>query len=196
MIVAAPFVYRASGADAVSCAAQATASALNAALVALGPGAALNPQLNLNAPVPPGVYSVPASADIATTTTSTLNGAGTYVFIIPVSITQNTLSNVSLIGGADPCDVFWSVGAAATLSGNSFPGTVIAGTGVTLNGAVNTVTVNGRVVSLTASVTMPGGFAKTIGGCSAAAAPALPDVAMWGLMGILLAGGVFVLTRH
>jgi hypothetical protein len=66
---------------------------------------------------------------------------------------------VILINGAQAKNVFWQVGSAATIngaSGGTMVGTIIAEQGVTFSTAsYTTLTVlDGRAVSLTASVTM------------------------------------------
>ncbi len=170
--------------------------------------------------VTPGVYDfvggAASTADIAATTTLQLSGNGSYVFRVGTALTANVGSNVVLTNGANPCDVFWLVGTAATISGLNFPGTVIAGAGVTVNSGSNTVNIGangirgGRVISRTASVSHPGTLAITEGGCSGfvpaagptptpapgGPVPALPAAAAWGLLAILLASGAFILSRH
>ena len=67
--------------------------------------------------------------------------------------------SVVLLNGALPKNVFWYVGSAATINGaggGTMVGTIIASSGVTLSTAGNTVQtiLNGRALSLVASVTM------------------------------------------
>ena len=64
-----------------------------------------------------------------------------------------------LAGGAQPKNVFWQVGSAATINaggGGTFVGTIIsqAGADISTAGAAALVTIEGRVISLGASVTM------------------------------------------
>ena len=184
-------------ADAVVCQAQTDAIAASTNLLGQGPGILLPAQLGGTA-LGPGVYSFASSADIATTTTLTLTGAGSYIFLVPSSLTANVLSNVVLIG-VDPCEVFWRVGSSATLNGVNFPGTVIAGAAgggsVTIGTGANLA---GRAVSLTGAVTMPG-TGQTIGGCSSLVAgppvPALPRGLEWVLLAILVGIGAYVVSR-
>ena len=91
-------------------------------------------------------------------------------------LTANVLSNVAFINGADPCEVFWDVGSAATLNGITFVGTVFAGTSVPI-GSGNLI---GRAVALTGNVTLAGPV-NNVGGCSAlAAAPgSRPCLTAW-----------------
>ncbi|CAN5794956.1 hypothetical protein BH23ACT4_BH23ACT4_00400 [soil metagenome] len=68
--------------------------------------------------------------------------------------TTATVSSVSLINGAQACNVFWAVSAAVTMgAGASFAGNVMA-TGEITTGAG--VTVDGRLLSVDAAVTAPG----------------------------------------
>jgi hypothetical protein len=67
--------------------------------------------------------------------------------------------SVILTNGAQAKNVFWQVGTAATINGaggGTFAGTVISQSGVTVSTAGNAavVTVNGRLISLGASVTL------------------------------------------
>jgi Ice-binding-like/IPTL-CTERM motif len=151
-------------ADAVVCQAQIDATAASTNLLGQGPGTVLVAELG-GTTRGPGVYSFASTANIAAGTTFTLSGAGVYIFLVASAITANVGSNVALID-VDPCQVFWRVGSDATLNGDSFPGTVIAGAAgagsVTVGSGANLA---GRAVSLTAAVTMPG-TGQTIGGCS------------------------------
>ena len=67
--------------------------------------------------------------------------------------------SVTLVNGAQAKNVFWQVGSAATINaggGGTMVGTIIAQAGVTFStaGNVTIVTLNGRALSLGASVTM------------------------------------------
>ena len=67
--------------------------------------------------------------------------------------------SVILINGAQAKNVFWQVGTTATINaagGGTMEGTIIASSGVVFSTAanVNVVTLNGRALSLVASVTM------------------------------------------
>ena len=67
--------------------------------------------------------------------------------------------SVILINGAQPKNIFWQVGSAATINGaggGTMAGTIIAPAGITFSSAGNTVitTLNGRAIGLNASVTM------------------------------------------
>ncbi|MCH8493037.1 MAG: ice-binding family protein [Idiomarina sp.] len=67
--------------------------------------------------------------------------------------------SVTLINGAQAKNIFWQVGSAATINaagGGTMKGTIIAQDGVSISTAdnVNIVTLDGRALSLTASVTV------------------------------------------
>ncbi len=129
-----------------------------------------------------GVYDVPAAVTNLTGDL-TLNGDASSVFIFRASSTLITAgtSRVLLTGGVQSCNVFWTVGSAATFDGTTqFVGTVFAQSSVdfTAGGA----TLEGRVIAQTAAIT----FRNTIinnSSCVAAststststAIPTLPD---------------------
>jgi ice-binding like protein len=193
----APFTVH-PAADAVVCQAQIDATTAVNNLNSQGPGSLLPAQLG-GTTVGPGVYSFATSADIAAGggagSVLTLSGAGSYIFLVPTSLTANVLSSIALIG-VDPCEVFWRVGSAATLNGGNFVGTVFAGTSVNI-GSGN---LTGRAVAQTGSVTMAGPV-NSVGGCSALVpgggpVPALPQGAGWALLVVLLSVGVYILSRH
>ena len=157
--VTPPFTNR--GNDGFSIAARAATLTLYNSLVALGGATPILPTLNGQTLVP-GTYSTGAAL-LTNGAPLVLNGAGTYIFQISSSLTTNVGSSVTLIG-ANPCNVFWQVTSLATLDGTTFPGTVVAQSGVRLGtGAVLT----GRALASAAGdVTLAGGNA--VGGCSAA----------------------------
>jgi hypothetical protein len=102
----------------------------------------------------PGVYN--SASSLGLTGTLTLDGennAGS-VFIIQVgsALTTASGSRVSLINGAQACNVFWQIGSSATLGSSSvFAGDIIALTSVSLNDGV---TVNGRTLARNGAVTL------------------------------------------
>ena len=90
------------------------------------------------------------------TGTVTLDAQGdpAAVFIFKAGSTLVTAPNsrVSLINGASPCNVFWQVGASATLDTNTtFVGTIMALTSATL---ATGASVQGRVLARNGSVTL------------------------------------------
>lgn len=167
--VVPPFTTHAN--DGMAIAAQTSVTALYTSLVGAGPCSPLGMQLN-GVMVGPGIYCFSSTADLAATGTLTLNGAGTYIFEVGSALTANVLSNVLLINGADPCDVFWQVTSAATINGTSFAGNIVAQAGVTLGAGTLPlpVTLTGRALATAAGNVTLAGF-DTVGGCSAAETP-------------------------
>jgi hypothetical protein len=103
----------------------------------------------------PGVYDASESL-LLSSGSVTLNAEGdpNAVFIFQVGSTLITASNtsVSLVGGAQACNVFWQVGSSATLgSGSHFVGTIMAAASITANTGA---TIHGRLLAQTAAVTL------------------------------------------
>ena len=82
----------------------------------------------------PGVYCVSGSGSASIGVAGiTLDGSGTYIFRIAGWLTSAANSNVMLSGGASACNVFWTPKLRAILgAGNSFVGTLIGATAVTV----------------------------------------------------------------
>lgn len=102
----------------------------------------------------PGVYN--SASSIGLTGTLTLNGGGdpnaVFVFQAGSTLTTAAASNVSLINGAQSCNVFWQIGSSATLgTGSTFRGTILALTSITVTTGV---TVDGRVLARNGAVTL------------------------------------------
>ena len=101
----------------------------------------------------PGVYAADTSMDL--TGTVTLDGRGdagaVWVFRAGSTLVTASSSRVVVING-NPCNVYWAVGSSGTLgSSTSFIGTVMARASVT---AVNSATVDGRLLAETGAVTL------------------------------------------
>jgi len=77
----------------------------------------------------PGVYCFNAAA--ALTGTLTLNGGGSYTFLVSGALTGSSF-NVVLANGAQACDVTWLTTAGATLTDSHFVGTILSGAAITL----------------------------------------------------------------
>jgi hypothetical protein len=101
-----------------------------------------------------GVYTASSSAGLTGTLTLDAKGDPTAVFIFQIGSTLTTASasSVSMINGAQPCNVFWQIGSSATLGTNSdFVGTILAHTSISVTTGV---TVQGRALARTGSVTL------------------------------------------
>jgi hypothetical protein len=151
-------------------ASQARADALIAynAMVArpAGPDAGSGNLANLT--LKPGVYTAGAGTFMITGGDLTLDAQGdanaVWVFQMAKSLTVGGASlaqsqSVILTGGAQAKNVFWQVGSAATINpagGGTMVGTIIsrAGAAFSTSGSVTVLTLNGRVLSLDASVTL------------------------------------------
>jgi hypothetical protein len=106
----------------------------------------------LPTPLVPGVYCQTTAPPF--TGTLTLNGSGIYIFQILPATTLVTLNGASvvLIGGANPCQVFWLVGSSATLAPTTtFVGTIIAQQSITMQ---TRATLNGRALALNGAVNL------------------------------------------
>jgi hypothetical protein len=137
------------------------------ALTALPPGA--NPGANLaSLTLAPGVYTAPAGSFMMQGGDLTLDAQGdanaVWVFQMATTLTVGgpgaaAPQSVILAGGAQAKNVYWQVGSAATINaggGGIMMGTIISQSGVTFSTVGNTIltTLNGRALSLGASVTM------------------------------------------
>ncbi len=103
-----------------------------------------------------GVYAGPGRSPLSLTGPLVLDGAGDFnsVFIFQTgsTLTTGSGSTVSLINGAQECNVFWQVGSSATLgTGSVFTGNILALTSITV---MNGVTVRGRALARNGAVTL------------------------------------------
>jgi hypothetical protein len=103
-----------------------------------------------------GVYAGPSKSPLTLAGTLVLDGEGNpnSVFIFQTDSTLITASSstVSLINGAQECNVFWQVGSSATLgTGSVFVGNILALTSVSVTTGV---TVHGRALARTGAVTL------------------------------------------
>jgi Ice-binding-like len=103
-----------------------------------------------------GVYAAAAKAPLSLTGTLTLDGAGdpnsVFIFQTDSTLITATGSVVSLINGAQECNVFWQIGSSATLfTGSTFVGNIMALTSISVQ---NSVTVHGRALARTGAVTL------------------------------------------
>jgi hypothetical protein len=101
-----------------------------------------------------GVYN--ASSSIGLTGTLTLDAQGdpsaAFVFQVGSTLTTASASHVSMINGAQPCNVFWQIGSSATLGTTStFTGTIMALTSITVTTGT---TVQGRALARNGQVSL------------------------------------------
>jgi hypothetical protein len=137
------------------------------ALAGLPPGA--NPGGNLaGLTLAPGVYTAPAGSFLIQGGNVTLDAQGNanavWVFQMATTLTVGgpgaaAPQSVILAGGAQAKNIFWQVGTAATINaggGGTMVGTIIAQAGAAFSTAGNVaiVTLQGRALSLGASVTV------------------------------------------
>jgi hypothetical protein len=161
----------AAGPNAAACAI-ATQARLDAqtaylALAALPPGA--NPGANLGGKtLAPGTYTAPSGSFMVQGSDLTLDAQGdanaVWVFQMATTLLVGgpgaaAPQNIILAGGAQAKNVFWQVGTAATINaggGGTMVGTIIAQAGIVFSTAGNVaiLTLNGRALSLGASVTL------------------------------------------
>lgn len=135
-------------------------SQLNSAVATLFPGVLLGNGQVLNA----GVYAIPAATSLNLTLTLDAQGDPSAVFIFQINgaFSTNTLSNVVLINGASPCNVFWKVeGALSMAAASTMRGTVIVNNAAISMGAGDTL--EGRALSTTGAVAVDGVLANV--GC-------------------------------
>jgi hypothetical protein len=114
-----------------------------------------------------GVYN--SATTIGLTGNLTLDGANdpNSIFVFQAGSALNTAvnSSITLINGAQSCNVFWQVGSDATLGvGSTFVGTVLALNSITADGGI----VNGRLLAQVAAVTLGAGTTITVPACTVA----------------------------
>jgi hypothetical protein len=121
-----------------------------------------------NLTLAPGVYTAAAGTFRIQGGNLTLDAQGdpnaVWVFQMATSLTVGGPgaafpASVILTNGAQAKNVYWQVGSAATINaagGGTFNGTLVSQSGAAIStpGNVDLVTINGRVLSLNASVTM------------------------------------------
>ncbi len=141
-------------ADAVAGQAQADLTTAYNALASMAITATLTGQDLGGLTLTPGVYFFSTSAQL--TGTLTLDAQGDpdaeFVFQIGTTLVTASNSNVVLINGGTPCDLFWQVGSSATLGTTTeFQGHILALQSISLLTGAN---VNGSVLARNGAVTL------------------------------------------
>ena len=126
----------------------------------------------------PGVYSGPSKGALLLSGPLVLDGGGNldavFIFQTDSTLTTGSSSTVSLINGAQACNVFWQIGSSATLGTSStFVGNILAMQSITVTTGV---TVHGRALARNAAVTLDTDV-FTSSGCAQAAATTTTTVA-------------------
>ncbi|MEI8066960.1 MAG: ice-binding family protein [Actinomycetes bacterium] len=139
--------------DANTAAAIAAANSAYASAAAAAPATAITTDLGALTLVP-GTYA--ASAGLNLNGTLTLDGQNnsSSVFILqtPATLTTGAASRVTLINGAQACNVFWQSGSNAALGANSdFKGTILSNANISLGSAT---TVSGRLIALHGTISL------------------------------------------
>ena len=110
--------------------------------------------------ISPGTYDVPAAiiANIGPLGTLVLDGGGSnaaeWRFRFPSTLVTSTTSNVRVqnVGDGSNVGIYWSVGTAATLNGNTFAGNVLAHDLISSDGDLTIAC--GRLLSAETQVTL------------------------------------------
>ena len=96
----------------------------------------------------PGVYTCANGVTIPTTVTLSGNATDVWVFQFAQTLTQSAATQVTLIGGALPKNIFWQVAGVVALDPRAhMEGIVLSKTAITL---ATGATVNGRLLAQTA----------------------------------------------
>src|SRR4051812_29849398 len=162
----------------ITCPAEGTAATFAAAQAAAadaliayndlaGRPGATDPGANLGGlTLAPGIYKTASGGFLLTGADLTLDAGGNanavWVFQMANTLTVGAAGaprSVILAGGAQPKNVFWQVGSAATINaagGGTMVGTIISSAATSFSTAGNPccTTLNGRALALNASVTM------------------------------------------
>ncbi len=110
----------------------------------------------VNLQLGPGVYSGPSKGALLLSGPLVLDGGGNldavFIFQTDSTLTTASSSTVSLINGAQACNVFWQIGSSATLGTfSTFVGNILALQSITVTTGV---TVHGRALARNAAVTL------------------------------------------
>jgi hypothetical protein len=138
----------------------------------------------------PGVYCSASTMGLTGTLTLDAQGDPNAVFIFQVgsSLTTASASLVNVINGGNNCNVFWQIGASATLgTGSTFVGNILALASITVTTGAS---VNGRALARTGAVTLD---SSAVSACGAVAGTT-PTLGKAFSPTNILAGGISTLT--
>jgi hypothetical protein len=117
----------------------------------------------------PGVYCQINEPVTGMSGTLTLNGPGIYIFQEGSTLTTASGTTISLIGGAQPCDIFWQVGSSVTLGPTTaFVGNIMALDSIAMNARA---TLWGRALARTGAVTLINNRIIQPSGCTTGLTP-------------------------
>ncbi|MEI8067229.1 MAG: ice-binding family protein [Actinomycetes bacterium] len=139
--------------DASAASAIASANAAYSAAAASTPATPITTDLGTQTLVP-GTYAAAAGLNINGTLTldGQNNPSAVFIFQTPATLATGAASHVTLINGAQACNVFWQVGAIATLGANSdFKGTLLGNAGI---GVGSTSSIAGRLFALHGTISL------------------------------------------
>jgi hypothetical protein len=123
----------------------------------------------------PGVYTSASSLGLSGDLTLDAQGDPNAVFVFQAgsTLTAGSASRVLLVGGAQPCNVFWQVGSSATIGTSSaFAGNILALTSISMTTGA---TLNGRALARNGAVTLDTNtITKAVCAAPATTPPAAP----------------------
>lgn len=115
----------------------------------------------------PGTYCQTTAPTL--TGTLVLSGNGVFIFQIGSTLVTGPGATVTLVDGAQPCNVFWQVGSSATLdTTTTFVGTIMAYQDITLNDGAS---IQGRALTQIGEVTLIHNLITAPTGCSSTTLP-------------------------
>ena len=133
--------------------------AVNASVPVTNIGSSLDQWQSLHGgSITPGTYRVSADPTANLAGNLFLNGLGSstavWNFLFTSTLVTSTISNVTVqnVGGGAGVGLYWTVGSAATLNGNTFAGNVLAHDLISSDG--NLTIACGRLLSATKQVTL------------------------------------------
>ncbi|HLP55912.1 MAG TPA: ice-binding family protein, partial [Fluviicola sp.] len=124
---------------------------LNSATPTFFPGASLGNGQTLNA----GVYSIPTPATLSLNLNLDAQGDPNAVFIFQIngSFTTGTGASITLLNGAQACNVFWKTeGLVSIAAGSTMRGTIVANNGNITMAAGDTL--EGRAISTNGAISL------------------------------------------